>query len=321
MRKKLDNFVMLSVLFVVFSIAITPLVSAEDSTNVESQDVVLKAFTDNFGSRVRLLQLYKSLDTQIIKGEEAIKAINQVMPDYDSSELELVLENMKAVADQINETLLKIPEGVDSEILQNLTSDFLVLLNESKSLIRQFHDILHEDFTDEEFAQIRVQVNENAKLRVQNRINAVKERIRQYIRAHNENIVKKMLNRSDIRFNESALANKQQLKNELRQHIRTVIGNQTQQIRQLKERVRKMRRAQEQQIRQLSVNVATRARERLSVIHGKISEKLNARLDKNEHLMGKLAKLSMNKTNIDWKGRMVSNPKPQDVLNLVQGRR
>ena len=271
MKKKLNIVLMLVALFAVFSIAIMPSVYAEDNA---IEDEALKAFTTSFGAKVRLLQLNKNLETQIIKGEEVINAIKEVKPDYDSSELELMLENMRALADQVNETVSTIPEEVNQETLQNLASDFVILLNESRSLIRQFSTILHEDFTGEELAQIRTKVNENAQQKIQEKIRAVKEMITQHVRAHNEKIVRAMLNKPDVRFDESALTNKEQLKNQLRE----VIRNQAQQIEQIQERVKQMRTAHEQQLNQLNANIAERVRERLNAVQKKILDKLHTRL-------------------------------------------
>ncbi len=293
----------------------------EDEEEVDDEDVdevedeALKAFTSNFGARVRLLQLYKNLETQIIKGEEVINAINEINPDYDSSELELILENMKALAEQINESVSTIPDEVDQETLQSLASDFVILLNESRSLIRQFSTILHEDFTGEELAQIRIRVNRNAQFRIRERIKAVQEMIKQYIRAHNENIVKRMLGRPDIRLNESALTDKEQLKNQLR----NVLRNQNKQIEELKQRIDELRKAHQQQLRRMKVMADERAREKVNAVREKILKRLHERLLEREQLMQRLSDNPRNRTNIDWRGN--ARPGPQDVPNLKPGRR
>lgn len=267
----------------------------EDNTKViESEDQALKAFTNGIGAKVRLLQLYKSVERQIIKGEEVVRAIKEIKPEYNTSELELILENLKALADEINDSVSQIPDQLTEENISELSANFVALINESRTLIRQFGTILHEDFSESELSQIRAEVNKRVQERMKTKLKAIHEKVLEYAKKHNEEVIRAVFGKRIL--NESDLVDKEKI----RERIRSVLRNRNQEINQLKERIKQMREVQKQQIERIKTRIQTLKREgKLGEgIEERIMSRLNERVRNNTQLEERLAKLKTKRTPI-----------------------
>ncbi len=107
--------------------------SAADITVDDEEDVSIMG--DSYGSQLRWLQLEKELVRKILKGEAIIQAIHNTDPDYNLSELERILDELKLLVEDVNGVL-------DGQA--DVSPDyFLQIKKEAKTLLKRFKDEVH----------------------------------------------------------------------------------------------------------------------------------------------------------------------------------
>ena len=172
--KKIWN--VLIVLMLMASIA--PLAFA-DEAEYSTDDVEIDAETqeqvecmnNGVGAGIRLLQLEKSITTNIFKGEEIVSNLTGL--GFDTTELQAILVELGLVKEEV---IAADPNATDAVQI------FLDLKHDAVNLTRDFRETLKEILEDDAIEQLRQRVRAMVCEQAQNLSKSIQNKIRQFNR-------------------------------------------------------------------------------------------------------------------------------------------
>ena len=183
-------------IIIVFMLAVslTPLALADDvEIDAETQSEV-EAMEYQYGAEIRLLQLEKSITTNILKGEEVISVLEGL--EYNTTELEAILFELELLLDEV--------QSVDANST-NATQEFIDLKSDAKELTEDFREAVHGLIDDVTVEGLRERIRNMTCEKVQNLTSKIQNKVRLYNRnqlhrvygilgEHNESILNQYQN-------------------------------------------------------------------------------------------------------------------------------
>lgn len=250
-------------------------VAAQDSGDTavsEQTREQAKLMVTSHGAKVRLMQLQYSLQRQIMVGERIIQRAHEINDSFDSTELEIILEEMKELgswAGSVN------PELTTDEVVR----DFVDLKHDVVQLSQQFRNMTRNSFTEQERNQIRDGLMDGLEAEMAQ----VREKIMNAIREHNEESIRNALqamNSSDT--------------GGLAQSARNGGIDKDQIIEQVREKVREMTSSQKAEAAQEMKRIASQRMQRAEsavsasqeMFQQRLSERVQERLERVGQSMG-----------------------------------
>ncbi len=157
--------------------------SAQDAETVDSTTLgEIRAMTTSYGAEVRLLQLEKSIERNILFGQDVIERAKEANESYDTSGLEALVEELGIIKDEIAAI---DPEGN----LTDVVTAFIDLKNDARDITAQFRDEARALFEPGEIDGMRAQIGRA----VEGNLTALSNRIRNAVRVHNAEMVTERL--------------------------------------------------------------------------------------------------------------------------------
>ncbi len=192
--------------------AVPTLISADEPVD-ETTAMQLKVMSTSTGAEVRLLQLEKSIDRNILFGEKVLDYLAENYPDYDTAELESLLSELEMLKEDV--------AAQDPSATEDAVQAFVDLKNDARDISNEFRTLVHEAAGADELATLRSNiVNE-----ISGQMNQWKNQIRERIRAHNEDVVQKklqsmnMTNQELVNKVKNGMANATEVKTQIRQML------------------------------------------------------------------------------------------------------
>ncbi len=157
--------------------------TGEDIADDKTQDEV-KTMDTPKGAKVRLLQLEKRIDRNIVRAQEVVAYIKETYSDADVVELETLIQEMQMLRDQVKAISTDNPDYGTAKLFVDLKNDAIEL---SKTFKDKAHAILMADDIEK--------VKKRATEREQERTELIeqKEEVVQAIREYNSYRVQTML--------------------------------------------------------------------------------------------------------------------------------
>jgi len=159
--------------------SLTPLALADEAGESQQGDVEIDSQTQNeveameyeYGVEIRLLQLEKSITTNIVKGEETVSVLEGL--GYNTTQLEAILSEL--------EILLVEVQSTDANS-SNATQEFIDLKSDAKELTEDFREAVHELIDNDTIEGLRDRIRNMTCERVQNLTSKIQNKIRLYNR-------------------------------------------------------------------------------------------------------------------------------------------
>jgi len=159
------------IMVLVLTASLIPLALADDvEIDAKTQNEV-EAMECQYGAEIRLLQLEKSITTNIIKGEEVVSVLEDL--EYNTAELEAILFELEILLDEV--------QSVDANST-NATQEFIDLKSDAKELTEDFREAVHELIDDYAVEGLRERIRNMTCEQVQNLTSKIQNRIRFYNR-------------------------------------------------------------------------------------------------------------------------------------------
>jgi len=194
--KKISNiFIVIMLLTSISSFAIAD--SGEDSNkDIEvdpGTEQQLGIMNNGIGAEIRLLQLEKAIEKNIIKGEDMVNYLTGL--EIETLDLEAILAELELVKEEVAKAN---PNSIDAVEI------FVDLKHDAVNLTKDFRNILKELLDDETLEQLRQRIKEMVFEQNQNLSNKIQNKIRQFNK-NNLNIIFNLIGQS----NETLLSNYQ----------------------------------------------------------------------------------------------------------------
>ncbi len=155
--------------------------AADDPVDEETIGQV-KAMGSSLGATMRMLQLEKSIDRNILFGEKLIERIEANDSSFDASVLESLLEELRLLKAEVADVA---PEGETNEVVKQ----FIDLKSDAREIVKEFRTIVHESVDASEIGSLKAQIGNE----VDSQMNQTRERVKESIRNHNAEVVRKKL--------------------------------------------------------------------------------------------------------------------------------
>ena len=160
----------------------------DDASDIEIEEVADAAIDlvteeeiiimeDNFGAKVRIMQLQLAALRSYLVGEEVIVILAE---DENISDLSAIQAEIEILKDEIFEM-----DGTSETAVE----DFVAIKRDLKTSVKEFKKLVAGKLTQEKRTQVMTAINGNEELAL------LKIQIRNTIRAHNKNRIGKMLDR------------------------------------------------------------------------------------------------------------------------------
>jgi hypothetical protein len=147
------------------------------------------------GAEVRLLQLQKSIERNIIYGENIIEWIDGVNSSYDTSAMESLVDELKEIKDEV----VSVNLSQDSD---ELVRQFVDLKGDAINVTAEFRELVHDFMKETETSWPEWNLNKTER-EVKAWMKTFDDRVKQSIRNHNAEVVKVKL--SDMQNGSLAL--------------------------------------------------------------------------------------------------------------------
>ena len=139
------------------------------------------------GAQVRMLQLEKSIQANIVAGNEVISSINATNASVNTSELDAIVAELQALLDQIME--------VDyNQSNKDLVTQFVAFKKQAITISQEFRELVRTIVSNDDAAQIRERIVAKEKESLGNYIQRIQEAKRKY----NAERIRGFLNNSGI---------------------------------------------------------------------------------------------------------------------------
>jgi len=197
-------------LILISAVAYAEEVTADDPVDDETAGQI-RAMANSHGASMRLLQLERSIERNILFGEKVIEAIEANYSSYDTTDLRSLLDELSVLKDEVAAV---DPEGETNEVVQQ----FVDLKSDARDITKDFRTAVHEFMEENDIENLRSRIGGD----VGALMNQYKERVKAVIRNHNAEIVKKRLqnmNQENEQLIQKALkgeVNPQEIKAEFR---------------------------------------------------------------------------------------------------------
>lgn len=172
MKKITSMFIMLMIFISISSLAIAdePEENEEEDLDTETEKEI-KIMNNTIGSEIRFLQLQKAIIKNILKGEMAVDVLKGL--EYNTSSLELILSEMHALLEDVKEVNTSSNESI---IL------FVEYKHDAKNLTKQFRDTVKELLNEEKLNEIRERIREMVSAELENYSKMIRNKIKQFNR-------------------------------------------------------------------------------------------------------------------------------------------
>jgi hypothetical protein len=176
--KGVENMKKISTLLILLMmlISISSLSIADEAGEDDEEEEIdsntkkeIEIMNNSLGAEIRLLQLEKALLKNILKGEMAVQVL--IGLDYDTTELESILEKMKELLEEVKTANTSSNESVQL---------FVSLKNESKNLTTQFRETIRDLLDDVTLREIRQRIREMVSDELENYGKRIRNLIRQF---------------------------------------------------------------------------------------------------------------------------------------------
>ncbi|MFH0956874.1 MAG: hypothetical protein V1813_03355 [Candidatus Aenigmatarchaeota archaeon] len=134
------------------------------------------------GAEVRLLQLQKSIERNIIYGENIVEWIGDVNSSYNTSAMESLIDELKEIRDEVASVNL-------SEDTEELVRQFVDLKGDAINVTAEFRELAHDFMKETEAGWPDWNLNKTEK-EVDVWMKAFNKRLNQSIRDHNAEVVR-----------------------------------------------------------------------------------------------------------------------------------
>jgi hypothetical protein len=159
--------------------SLIPLALADEAGDSQQDDVEIDAQTESeveameyqYGAEIRLLQLEKSITANILKGQEAVSALQEL--GYTTIDLEAILSELEILLDEV--------QSVDANST-NATQEFIDLKSDAKELTEDFREAVHSLIDDDAVEGLRERIRNMTCEQVQNLTSKIQNKIRLYNR-------------------------------------------------------------------------------------------------------------------------------------------
>jgi hypothetical protein len=158
----------LAVLMMAFLLIAIPIVLADEETNEE-----VSVMDTEDGAAVRLLQLQRSIERNIVQGESVMTDIIEDNPDTDVVRLEEIIAELEVLSSEIDEKVSYIGELNETEAAES----FVIVKEEAMSLIREFKNLARSKVRSEAQEQIRNRIRDETSSDVEKLHKEIQERI------------------------------------------------------------------------------------------------------------------------------------------------
>lgn len=201
----------------------------DERTQTEAE-IMMK---DNLGAEIRLLQLEKAIEKNILKGEKIISILKET--GYNTTELEAILAELKLLKEEVQSAPSNSSDAV--QIFVDLKSDAIEVTKDFKETLAKIVD-------EKTIEELREKIKEINSETIQNISKKIRDRVRQFNRKHLQRIFQL------IGENNNSLLARYQKGNvtmqQVKQHISEIIHQMTREKRyrlfaELKENKIKMR--------------------------------------------------------------------------------
>jgi hypothetical protein len=163
-------------LLMIMVIGMTPSVFAQETNFVDANtNVEIRAFNNNMGAEIRLIQLEKNITRNILVGSEVIETIQANYTQMNINNAKNILNELEALLTQVKEYQI---EGKEKSVL---VIEFVAMKKEAITLTQEFRTETTGILTEEEKQQIRTNVNSLE----ENELKGINEVVRQKIREYN----------------------------------------------------------------------------------------------------------------------------------------
>jgi hypothetical protein len=157
-----------------FSICFIAAAQTGDETVPQETREQAKLMVTSHGAKVRMMQLQYSLEEQVRTAEKVIERAKEMNASFDSTELEIILEELKEVRGQAATADYGKPT---EEVVQ----DFVDLKHDAVQLSQQFRSTVQSRLTEQERNQLR----DGLKDGLDAELAQVRERLKAAVREHN----------------------------------------------------------------------------------------------------------------------------------------
>lgn len=145
---------------------------SDDDTDDNETEVIeedeMKVLGNNYGAQMRLLQLQKRVEFQAEAGQIIIDRINGENPDFNTSELESIVEEFNVLIGLIEEYDLNQSQEV-------VVEDYVAMKKDAIELTNEFRKIAKDAINDNVKAQLREKVENKKKEALNKRVEKIEK--------------------------------------------------------------------------------------------------------------------------------------------------
>jgi len=147
----------------------------ENETNTLKE---VKIMADQRGAGVRLLQLENRIERNIIFGEAVIEKIKENNVSFDTTQLEALLEELKALKEEVT--------GINTSTINKTEAVrlFVDLKKDAIDICQQFREMARTAFSENEIETFRERTETRVRVRMGEMNQKLKEAIREYNGEH-----------------------------------------------------------------------------------------------------------------------------------------
>ncbi len=153
------------------------LATAQEITEEEEQET--RVMDEMHGAKARLLQLERAIKLKIDQGMNVLDFIEENYEGADTERLEELLNNLELLAGKVAST------EIEGKTHEELATEYIALRREANSIIIDFRMEASSIISSERLAEAR-QRAEHVRSEASQRLEALQERIREEVRAQNE---------------------------------------------------------------------------------------------------------------------------------------
>ena len=162
-----------------------------DEEPVVQEDEETTPFKTNHGAFVRLVQLERSIHTNILRGEILLERLEEEISEEDFEKLNDVLDELRDLKERVAENRDDLSEDPEENVRA-----FVEFKHEAITLTKEFRDTIRTHVHESERNALRAQINRE--VRASGELDAYKEIMRNRARLHNEQVISEASNCSNI---------------------------------------------------------------------------------------------------------------------------
>ncbi|MCC7574003.1 hypothetical protein KO361_00220 [Candidatus Woesearchaeota archaeon] len=251
---------------------------ADDELDEVADDVELAPFNTNDGATVRLLQLERSIQKNILQGEMLLERLADRLSEESLEDLEAILLVMEDLKSKVSSYELV---GKEEDVRA-----FVEFRHEASELSKEFRETLREFVQEQERNDLRAQVNKE----VHELPNLARydDALRERARIHNEEIVRAsgrdVISEDLLSRIRSGEVEPKQIKEEVLSSVRNIRAEQANDVlRDMQEEALRQRmnimQEQERVRNQVSSENGERVKEKINEMKERVPEDLQQRID------------------------------------------